>query len=68
MAILDGKLTEHQLAQELGYNIRTIRLWRAARKGPPYFQLGRRIMYRRAAVERWLQSLEQEQPRAGRSA
>ncbi|MES1953530.1 helix-turn-helix transcriptional regulator [Salinisphaera hydrothermalis] len=66
--ILDDKLTESELAEELGRGIRTIRLWRSRRTGPPFIRLGRQILYRRQAVQDWLASLEQEQPRARRSA
>lgn len=66
--VLDDKITEDRLAFELGRNIRTLQMWRAQRTGPPFIRLGRQILYRRAAVEQWLESLEQEQPRAGRGA
>ncbi len=33
----------------------TLRYWRAVGTGgPPSFKLGRRVMYRQADVERWL--------------
>lgn len=66
--VLDDKLTESELADEVGRSIRTIRLWRSQRTGPPFIRLGRQILYRRQAVQDWLAALEQDQPRARRSA
>jgi hypothetical protein len=34
------------------------------RTGPAFIRLGRKIYYRRAAIEAWLIAKEQEQPRA----
>jgi len=67
-AVLDDKLTEAELAEEIRRSVRTLQLWRAQRTGPPFIRLGKEVLYRREAVCEWLKSLEQEQPRAGRGA
>lgn len=66
--VLSDKMTESEFAEEVGRSVRTLQLWRAQRVGPPFIRLGRQILYRRQAVQDWLASLEQEQPRARRSA
>lgn len=66
--VLSDKMTESEFAEEVKRSRRTVQLWRQQRVGPPYIRLGRQILYRRDAVHEWLQSLEQEQPRARRSA
>ena len=66
--VLDDKMTEAELAEEVARHVRTVQLWRAQRTGPPFIRLGRQILYRRQAVREWIDSLEHEQPRARRSA
>ena len=51
---------------ELGSR-RTWQRRRQKREGPPFIQVGNRILYRRTAVERWLDSLEVK-PRRSRAA
>ena len=46
---------------------RTEKRLRARREGPPYIRLGRRVFYRKAAIEAWLLAQEQSQPRANKS-
>jgi hypothetical protein len=46
--------SENELAEELDRSPRTLARWRVARIGPPYVVIGRRILYRRAAVAEWL--------------
>ena len=36
----------------------TVRYWRHLRTGPQSFRVGRRVLYRRAEVERWIRDLE----------
>lgn len=59
--ILSDYLTDTQLADELNVSPRTIARWRSLREGPPLTRLGRRILYRRSAVEAWLAELERDQ-------
>lgn len=67
-SVLADKVLESDLADELDMHPETLARMRRARKGPPFIVLKRRIFYRRQAVEDWLASLEQEQPRGRRSA
>jgi predicted DNA-binding transcriptional regulator AlpA len=40
-------------------SVGTLRWWRAVGKGgPESFKLGRRVMYRRADVEKWLEEAQ----------
>jgi predicted DNA-binding transcriptional regulator AlpA len=64
--VLDGAyLTRSELAAELGVSERTIWRWDNARVGPPRTTLGRRILYRREGVTKWLKDREVPQVRAG---
>ena len=65
MSILSDYITEAQLAEELCCNVETIRRWRRGGKGPPHTMLGKRVLFRRAAVVEWL--LAQEGIRTRRS-
>ncbi|HEV3176026.1 MAG TPA: helix-turn-helix domain-containing protein [Stellaceae bacterium] len=52
--MLADYLTVADLAGELGVTVRTIRNWEALGEGPPRTQLGRRALYHRPGVLRWL--------------
>jgi len=56
-----GMLTPATLATELGVAVLTLQRWRHSkpRIGPPYVRVGRRVFYRRAAVEAWLVAKEE---------
>ena len=49
-------LTGEEIERETNGRIKkkTLDHWRMQGKGPPYFKVGRRVLYRRADVERWL--------------
>jgi transcriptional regulator with XRE-family HTH domain len=51
-----------QLAQQLMVTPDTLSRWEAKRVGPPCMRIGRKVFYRRASVEQWLLSREQNQP------
>lgn len=57
-------LSEQAYADLTRRNIRSVQRERALRAGPAYIRIGRRIFYRRTAVEAWLIAQEQAQPRA----
>ena len=62
---LQDLIPEAQYAAEVRQvSLRTVQRERAQRIGPPFIKLGRKIFYRRAAIEQWLISKEQAQPRA----
>jgi len=58
--ILAEYMTESQLAAQLHVSTMTLKRWRALREAPPIIRLGRRILYRRDAVEKWLAGREVE--------
>ena len=49
-------LSIKQLAERLGVSVRTIRRWHAKGEGPERTKRGRRKMYHKDAVDRWLAS------------
>lgn len=48
-----------------GVDAATLRYWRHAGIGPASFKLGRRVVYRRAEVERWIAEQEKATLRGG---
>lgn len=59
MAIRDDYLTSDAAAEELGVTVRTLQRWAAERTGPARTRVGRKVLYRRAAVEEWLRRAEE---------
>ena len=55
----DVLLTEAEVAEMLRVSQRTVRRWRNEGTGPPALRIGRRIRYRRSAVETWLDRRDQ---------
>ncbi|WP_043654298.1 helix-turn-helix transcriptional regulator [Nocardia thailandica] len=51
--------TIDDLATYLGVSVETIYEWRKGKGGPPAIKIGKGLRWRRAAVEAWLQSLEE---------
>jgi predicted DNA-binding transcriptional regulator AlpA len=58
--ILSEFLTLEALAAELGRNKRTLDRWEALGTGPPRTRVGRRVLYRRASVQKWLLAQESD--------
>jgi hypothetical protein len=59
--ILSEFLTKEQLAEELACNPRTLDRWETLRQGPPRTHVGRKILYRRSSVHRWLAAQENQE-------
>ncbi|PSH02715.1 MAG: hypothetical protein CXZ00_16015 [Acidobacteria bacterium] len=57
-SILSEYLTKAELAAQLDRSIRSVDRWTLTGYGPPCVRIGRRSLYRRAAVVEWLRSLE----------
>jgi excisionase family DNA binding protein len=57
--ILSEFLTTEELAAELGRNKRTLDRWSALGTGPPRTRVGRKVLYRRTSVQKWLAAQEQ---------
>jgi hypothetical protein len=53
--LLDGWLSEHELATELDRSVRTLQRWRDLRIGPPFTLMGDSPIYNAENVKRWLQ-------------
>lgn len=68
MSVLEGYLTEAQLAEQISRDIRTLRTWRAQRKGPAWTPIGKSIFYAEEAIRSWLKSLERQPVRSRRAA
>lgn len=54
-------LTTSEVAALTRAPISTIRYWRHVGWGPPSFRLGRRVLYRQADVDRWLEEVRAAQ-------
>jgi AraC-like DNA-binding protein len=52
-------MTLDALARELGASPRTLMRWHALRMGPPRTVIGKKILYRIASVQTWLQQREE---------
>lgn len=58
-------LTTEQLSELTGIPQPTLRYYRHANQGPASFRLGRRIVYRREEVMRWIAAQEKATTRGG---
>ena len=62
---MDTKLvSEADWAQERGDSVRTLQRERALGISAPFIKIGRRVYYRRAAIEEWLLAKEIIPPRS----
>jgi predicted DNA-binding transcriptional regulator AlpA len=55
-------MTLAETAAHLRTPVATLRYWRHLGEGPAGFRLGRRVVYRRAEVDRWISEQQQCQP------
>jgi predicted DNA-binding transcriptional regulator AlpA len=55
--LLRDFFTEEQLARELEIGRKSLHRWHREGRGPERTKLGKRVFYRRSAVEAWLSSL-----------
>lgn len=53
------------LAERIDRSEHTVRYWRTRGEGPAGFRIGRRVVYHRAEVERWLAEQEAASTAAG---
>ena len=63
--LLDEWITRNELATELGLAVDTLERWQNRRSGPACIRIGRKVLYRRAAVQDWLRSQERTQVGSG---
>lgn len=57
-----------EVSEEIGINPGTLRYWRSTNQGPPSFTLGKRVVYRRSELEKWIAEQEQATRRGGGDA
>lgn len=53
-------LSSEEVSLALNISTRTLHRWGRLRKGPPSIKVGRSVYYRRASIERWLLTLEND--------
>jgi len=63
VGILSGWISRLDLALELDVTVETLRRWEGLRFGPPCVRAGRKVYYRRDAVQGWLTQQEIPSPR-----
>lgn len=61
-------LVTAEVAELVRVPIGTLRYWRHCDEGPASFRLGRRVVYRRDVVERWIAEQEAADPRTNPAA
>ena len=54
-------LTEAELAKLVRAQQETVRYWRHKGLGPPWFRVGRRVLYDRSDVDSWLAEQKEAQ-------
>ncbi|WIY52443.1 helix-turn-helix domain-containing protein [Devosia sp. YIM 151766] len=57
--LLDDWMSRKELAEELSLSVDTLSRWETQRIGPPCIRIGRRVLYRRGAVQDWLRRAEE---------
>jgi hypothetical protein len=57
--LLSEFFEKEELAKELNKTPRTLDRWDALGIGPPRTRVGRKVLYRRTSVQRWLAAQEQ---------
>jgi excisionase family DNA binding protein len=56
--VLDEWITRDDLAKQLTLTTDTLARWATQGTGPARIKVGRRVFYRKSAVEKWLKSQE----------
>jgi len=64
--LLNGWMDRPELARVLGITPGTLAKWQNQRIGPPLVRIGRKVLYRRDAVQEWLRKQEGFGQGAGR--
>lgn len=63
--LLDEWISRADLGKELGLSIDTLARWETRRFGPACIRVGRKVLYRREAVQDWLREQEKKRHKAG---
>lgn len=56
--LLSDWINREDLAQQLSVTTDTLARWATRGCGPPRIRIGRRVLYRRSSVEKWLVAME----------
>jgi len=56
--LLSDWINREDLAQQLSVTTDTLARWATQGSGPPRIRIGRRVLYRRSSVEKWLSEME----------
>jgi len=67
-SVLEGFISESDLARQLHRSVRTLQRLAAARSGPPRIKIGRSVYYKVESVRAWLAQLEKKPAESTRSA
>jgi len=59
-SVLNDWIIRAELAQQLSVTTDTLARWATRGIGPPRIRIGRRVLYRRASVEKWLAEMERK--------
>ncbi len=58
-------MTSRQVSDLIGVPVGTLRFWRHCDQGPASFTLGKKVVYRRSEIERWVSEQESATRRGG---
>jgi predicted site-specific integrase-resolvase len=58
IGIMEGYISRKELAAELGVWFETLIRWEKDGKGPPVTRIGRRPVYSRVSLQKWLKTQE----------
>ena len=61
-------LTEHDVAEQLGLSVATLRAWRLKGKGPRFVRFGRAVRYLAADIEHFIEASVVDQSRHARDS
>ena len=56
--LLSDWISREELAQQLSVTTDTLARWATKGSGPPRIRIGRRVLYRRSSVQKWLSAIE----------
>jgi hypothetical protein len=57
-SVLGDYMTREELAAEIGIQPKTLAKWANLRRGPSFVKVGRKVFYRKDAVQAWLRTNE----------
>jgi hypothetical protein len=55
VSLAESFLAEEQAAEIVQAKKQTLRAWRVRRKGPPFYKLNGRVLYKREDLEAWIE-------------